>query len=85
MPTNQPVDRHALHRFLWERRSRRDTIRVVQQELADGLGVNKWTMSRIMHELQDDGRIKPVGIEKGTIRTFVVRDPAEWEVSSAAC
>lgn len=78
-PIGQGVDRHALHRFLWERRSRRGSIRVVQKDLAEQIGVNKWTMSRIMHELADEGRIRQVAIEKDTIRTFVVRDPALWE------
>lgn len=73
------VDRHGLHKLLWTRRSRRDTVRVIQKDLAAEIGVNKWTMSRIMHELQNDGRIKVIGVEKDTIRTFVIRDPKGWE------
>jgi CRP-like cAMP-binding protein len=75
---NAFIDRDVLHRLLWARTDSRGTIRLHQAHLAEDLGVTKFTVSRIIHEFLDAGRISKVGAAKANIATYVVEDPKTW-------
>lgn len=74
-PTKFRVDRHALHEFLWRKADRRHVVRFEQAVLAEQIGVNKWTMNRIVNELIKAKRMKKVA---DTVGAYIVRDPAPW-------
>lgn len=69
------MDRHALHEYLFGQVNRRGVVRVQQKELAKGLDINKWTMSRIIHELIDAGRIRKI---PDSVDRYIIQDPAPW-------
>lgn len=69
------VDRQALHEYLFRQVNRNSVVRIRQNKLAAGLDINKWTMSKIIHELVDDGRIKR---QRGSIDYYRIEDPAPW-------
>lgn len=70
------VDRHALHCTLFARASSRHVLRIHQQHLADELGVTKFTMSRLIRELVEAGRIRKLGAGAKNVSTYVIADPA---------
>lgn len=72
------IDRVALHVYLWERTDRRKTIEVQNTKLAELLGLSVFTISRVMHELINAGRVKKVGRAKFAIATYLIRDPADF-------
>ncbi len=72
------IDRVALHRYLWERTDRRNTIEVQNNKLAELLGLSVFTISRVMHELIDAERVKKVGRAKYAVATYLIRDPADF-------
>lgn len=72
---NVGVDRPLLHQYLWSKSDRMNRIRLDQKCLASELGVNHYTMSRIVHELIEMGRIRRLAIGQGNARTYVVADP----------
>lgn len=73
------VDRDTLHRILAGRASVSGRLVIHQAKLAAELGVTKFTMSRIVHELLDTGRIRKLGSAKGNITTYIVADPDTWQ------
>lgn len=58
------IDRRLLHKFLWEHRDRYDRIAYSQNELAEMLDIHFATMSLILKEMAENGRL--VKIRKGT-------------------
>ena len=74
---HQPIDRHALHEYLFRKADRVGRVTIVGTELGEALGVSKFTISRIMRELQDDGRVYKLSQGKHR-NTFVIRDPVGW-------
>lgn len=71
----EAVDRHELHEYLYRQIGRRPVVRIQQHKLAKGLDINKWTMSRIIHELIDDGRIKKI---PDSVDRYIIQDPEPW-------
>lgn len=76
---NTGVDRALLHGYLWSKTDRMNRIRLDQKALAAQLGVNHYTMSRIVHELLDAGRIRRLSIGHGNARTYIVADPEAFD------
>lgn len=77
------IDREALHRYIWDHANRAGQIRMNQTALAAQLGVNKFTMSRIVGELTAAGRLKKLTIHHGNFRTYAVADPDEFDTKEA--
>lgn len=69
------VDRPLLHRYLWSKSDRMNRLQLNQQALAAELGVNQYTVSRIMREFLESGRVRRLAIGRGNSRTYVVMDP----------
>lgn len=76
---SEAIDRDGLHRYLWRRSDRLGRLRLVQKELADGLGVTKFTISRIMKEFTDQGRVRSLGRGERSSHTYLVIDPDAWQ------
>lgn len=64
----------GLHYILWLRRDAHDTVRLVQNDLADELRVDQSHLSRILRRMEKAGRLEKVG--RGL---FHVLNPATWE------
>ncbi len=75
----QTVDRLALHQSLWSRSDRFGKIQILQTELAEELGIAKPTMSNIIGELVQEGRIKKVAARKRNVGVYMILDPAEFD------
>lgn len=75
----QSIDRDALHSLLARRADRRSSIKLLANELALEIGVSSYHFSRIIAEMQEDGRIRQVSISKHNIRTYMVMDPDTWQ------
>lgn len=73
------VDRDVLHRILAGRASVTGRLKIHQAELAKELGVTKFTMSRIIHEFLESGRLRKLGSAKGNIATYIIADPDTWQ------
>lgn len=73
-----PLDREALHAFLFRKSDRLHRIVLNQRALADDLGIHEVSMSHIVKELVLAGRLRPIGH-----RTFVVADPEKWKAWQA--
>lgn len=71
----KPIDRDLLHAFLWKKVDRRGFLPMTQKELADMLGLHEVTVSNILKELREDGKVKKVG------KRLRVLDPSltAWE------
>lgn len=72
------VHRGGLHVLLWQRRTASGGLRVVQKQLAGELGVSKWSMSRILARMAEEGRLVPLPGSGNSSTTYDVVDPAEW-------
>lgn len=58
---NPPMDRDALHRVWFRRASRSGKLKIVQTEWAEMLGCTNHTLSRVLKEFVEEGRVKKVG------------------------
>lgn len=70
------VHRGGLHVLLWQRRESSGAVRVVQKQLAAEFVVSKYSMSRILKTMADEGRLIPLTGSVGT--DYEVVDPAAW-------
>lgn len=70
------VHRGGLHVLLWQRRETTGVVRVVQKKLAEEFVVSKYSMSRILKTMADEGRLIPLTGSAGT--TYEVVDPVAW-------
>lgn len=74
-----PLDRDALHVYLWERSSPvTHRITIHQGDLAEGLNVTRGTIVRVINEMADQGRLKKVEAKKDNVRVYQITDPAVW-------
>lgn len=56
------IDRDGLHLLLWMRaHATRRTVRINQSDLARELQTTRFTMSRVMTAMVDEGRLVPLG------------------------
>lgn len=67
---NLKIDRQKFHEYLWENRDRHDILKIKASDLAQTFGVTKWTMSNIMREMEETGRLKRIR------KRFKIIDPS---------
>jgi DNA-binding MarR family transcriptional regulator len=79
MPSGTHIDHSAVHRSLFLRADRRDRVLINQTDLAHELGVNKFTMSRIITQMVEAGRMHQITKNKYQRGYFKVTDPQEWQ------
>lgn len=73
------VDRYDLHDHLWDKADRFGRCLIYQKELASELDITQATMSLIVKELTESGRIKKIAAKQRNIGIYVVRDPTQFE------
>lgn len=78
MPKGYDVDLDALHNVLWERTDRVGRTRINQSELAQQMGITKFTMSRVMNRMVVDQRIRRITGGRLNTGMFLITDPTEW-------
>jgi predicted transcriptional regulator len=78
-----PLDRDALHRYLWDRSNPNGRIPVHQGELAEALGVTRGTVVRTLNEMVEEGRCRKVSSKLRNIRVFHVIEPEVWNGTKA--
>lgn len=78
MPSGTHIDDNVVHEFLWKRSDRRGVVRVEPESLMKFLGVNKYTVSRLVSRMVDDGRISQVTKRRYRVGLFRVVDPEEY-------
>lgn len=69
------IDREALHRLLWKRANRHGRIKFVQSDLAIEVGVSTAHFCRVIREMTEAGRMRPLA---SVAHTYVITDPAVW-------
>lgn len=79
MTRGKAVDEKALHKSLWSRADRLGRLTIKSIDLANEIGVTVFTMSRVMGRLEDSGRIRQIASSKTNIKTYWIRNPAEFE------
>ncbi len=79
MPTGKAIDHDAFHAFLYNRAGRRGRIELQQTQLAAEIGVTKYTMSRIIAQMLEDGRLHQISKKRNNRGYFVVEDPETWK------
>ncbi len=75
-----PVDLDALHLYWWQRTDSRGRLRIEQKSFAARLELTNWHMSRLVGQMEREGRLRPL-TATGQARTYIITDPAEWEMS----
>ena len=76
---NPPLDRDALHSYLWNKAhpvSHR--VPVHQGELADALQVTRGTVVRVLKEMIEQGRLRKVDSKERNVQVYEVTDPDVW-------
>lgn len=76
MPKGFPIDLDELHARLWERTDRLGRIKLTQSKLAAELGITKYTMSRVVAKLIEDGCIRQISSRGNNAGRFIVTDPS---------
>lgn len=59
--TTDKVDRDLLHDYLFKKSDRHNMMTIRTSELADELGVTVYSMSRILGQMREQGRLRKVG------------------------
>lgn len=78
MPRGKDLSHLVVHRALYERADRRECVTINQGELAVEFGVNKFTMSRTINKMVDDGRLQQITRNKHRFGIFKVSNPDDW-------
>lgn len=76
---NVGIDRHALHQYLYTKADPSGRLRILQVEFADEIGCTKYTLNRLLKELETAGRIRRVSRRRATNGLYKINDPAEFE------
>lgn len=74
----QRIDRLELHKMLWKRADRFGKVEIHQGRLSEELHVTKPTMSLIMTELTQEGRVKKVGSKYRNVGVYTIRNPVDF-------
>lgn len=72
------IDRDVLHALLWDRARHDGTLALHQAAFAEELGVTRSTMSHIISEMVDAGRLRRLAVGQQRRTTYVVVDPLAW-------
>lgn len=75
----QKVDRLALHERFWAQADRFGKVEIYQKGLAEELHLTAPTVSLIMKELVEEGRIRKVASKRRNVGVYAVRDPANFD------
>lgn len=67
------ISLEALHWYLWERRAKDGSVRIVQKDLAAALDVTRPRVSQAVAGMVAEGRLEKI---VGTRSDYEVRDPA---------
>ena len=78
MTQGVPLSRDEVHKKLWEARNRSGKVRILQKDFAVFLGISQTHMSRVLRDLQAEGRIKKVGARYRNVGIYAIKDPAEF-------
>lgn len=78
MTQGKVLSLQVLHAALWQLRDRHDAVRIHQAELAAEFGVNKYTMSRKIRALVEEGRIRHISHQRKLAGRFIVEDPRDF-------
>lgn len=73
------VSRDGLHYLLWHRRTANNTIHVVQQDLAVELLISRYSLNRVMRQMEVEGRVRDLTGSGATSKTYEIVDPESWE------
>jgi DNA-binding Lrp family transcriptional regulator len=79
MPKGLTIDRIELHRYLWMQATRNGRVEIYQKSLAEKIGVTQATMSLIIKDLKESGRIRKISSKANNVGIYAVRDPAMFE------
>lgn len=79
----RPLDRDALHRFLYEKAGRNGKLTVHLDEISEEFGMSRFHLSRVIQEFVKSGQMKLLDAGHRNVKSYVVRPPAEE--GSAAC
>lgn len=72
------IDRADIHKKIWDQRNRRGIVKIFQKAFAAHLGISTPQMSRIIHELMEQGRIVKIGSRYRNVGVYEVKDPANF-------
>lgn len=72
------VSRPDLHQLLWSRSDRFGRVEVYQKELAEEIGVTQATMSLVMKDLVETGRVKKIAAKRRNVGIYTIRDPKSY-------
>lgn len=84
MTQGVPVDRGAVHQEIWDARTRNGTVRIYQKQFAAHLSISVYQMSRIIKELEQQGRIKKIAARHRNIGIYKVYDPIDFEQTAGS-
>jgi membrane-bound inhibitor of C-type lysozyme len=83
-PNAAPIDRDGLHRLLWNRSGRLQKVTLRYADLADQLGLNYYTVAKVMASFVAEGRLFVISKPKSKSGTvYRVVDPDVWEAQRA--
>lgn len=75
MPTGHFINDQEVHELLYQRADRHKRFRFDHTRLAEDLGVNRWTISRMVKRFVEDGRIRQITNSKYRGGVFIIEDP----------
>lgn len=78
MPSGTHIDDNLVHEYLWKRSDRRGVVRIEPSALMKYLGVNKYTVSRLVARMVEDGRMEQVTKRRYRVGLFRMVDPEEY-------
>lgn len=78
MPRGVRVDIDLLHGYLHRKSDRLGRVKIQQGDLAELLGVTKFTMSRVIAGMVSGGRLRKLANDRHNQGVFVVIDPVVW-------
>lgn len=79
MPRGETIDTGMVHKLLWARADRLGRLKVMQKDLAEEIGITKFTMSRVFSRMEEDGRLRKLQGHKGNTWTYAIKDPKSWK------
>lgn len=75
----QKIDRHLLHKYLHGKADHHGRLRILQTEFADQIGCTKFTLNRLLKELEEAGRIRRVSRARKQAGLYEINDPDGFE------
>lgn len=75
MPSGKHIDDNLVHEYLWKRSDRRGVVRIEPTVLMKFLGVNKYTVSRLIARMVEAGRMEQVTKRRYRVGLFRLADP----------